>query len=172
MSFASRQFAKSWINHYSRKDTNHHIKGSDSAANRRTLVVVPFSVVIDDRLGDGRLDTFTTMADIELDLNTAANWDTVTPTNYAAYLAYQTYADRIVEELPGSFDQAGVFQPISNPIAKQVMEKLKGLKATSEETISLVCNSPPIAEQGETPGPADSEEYPDELKLSNLISRW
>jgi len=93
-------------------------------------------------------------------------------TNHAAYLAYQTYADRIVEELPGSFDQAGVFQPIANPIAKQVMEKLKGLKVTSEETISLVCNSPPIAEQGETPGPADSEEYPDELKLSNLISRW
>ena len=93
-------------------------------------------------------------------------------TNHAAYLAYQTYADRIVEELPGSFDQAGVFQPISNPIAKQVMEKLKGLKVTSEETISLVCNSPPIAEQGETPGPADSEEYPDELKLSNLVPRW
>jgi len=71
-----------WINHYSRKDTNHHIKGSDTAANRRTLVIVPFSVVIDDRLGAGRLDTFTTLADIELDLNTAANWDTVTPIDY------------------------------------------------------------------------------------------
>lgn len=46
------------------------------------MVVVPFSVVIDDRLGDGRLDTFTTTADTELDLNTAANWDTVTPTDY------------------------------------------------------------------------------------------
>ena len=55
---------------------------------------------------------------------------------------------------------------------KDELLKLKGLKVTSEETISLVCNSPPIAEQGETPGPADSEEYPDELKLSNLISRW
>lgn len=93
-------------------------------------------------------------------------------TNHAAYLAYQTYADRIVEELPGSFDQAGVFQPISNPVAKQVMEKLKGLKVTSEETISLVCNAPPLAEQGETPGPADSEEYPDEFKFSNLTLRW
>jgi hypothetical protein len=71
-----------WINHYSRKDTNHHIKGSDTAANRRTLVIVPFSAVIDDRLGAGRLDTFTTLVDTELDLNTAANWDTVTPTDY------------------------------------------------------------------------------------------
>lgn len=77
MSYFSRQAAKNSINHYSRKDTNHHIKGSDSAANRRTLVIVPFSVVIDDRLGAGRLDTFTTVSDTEMDLNTAANWDSV-----------------------------------------------------------------------------------------------
>lgn len=82
MSYSSRQFAKQWINHYSRKDINHHVKGSDSAANRRTLVVVPFSAVIDDRLGAGRMDTFTTTTDTEMDLNTAANWDTVTPTDY------------------------------------------------------------------------------------------
>jgi hypothetical protein len=77
MSWQSKQFAKSWINYYSRKDTNHHIKGSDTAANRRTLVIVPFSIVIDDRLGSGRLDTFTTTVNIEKDLNTAANWDSV-----------------------------------------------------------------------------------------------
>ena len=115
-------------------------------------------------------DTF--ISDLASRSGASAEIIALAKTNHAAYLAYQTYADRIVEELPGSFDQAGVFQPISNPIAKQVMEKLKGLKVTSEETISLVRNSPPIAEQGETPGPADSEEYPDELKLSNLISRW
>jgi len=115
-------------------------------------------------------DTF--ISDLASRSGASAEIIALAKTNHAAYLAYQTYADRIVEELPGSFDQAGVFQPISNPIAKQVMEKLKGLKVTSEETISLVCNSPPIAEQGETPGPADSEEYPDELKLSNLSSGW
>lgn len=82
MSWTSRNFAKQYINHYSHKDTNHHIKGSDSAANRRTLVIVPVSVVIDDTLGSGRIDLFTTTADTELDLNTAANWDTTTPTDY------------------------------------------------------------------------------------------
>jgi len=71
-----------WINHYSRKDTNHHIKGSDTAANRRTLVIVPFSAVIDDRLGGGRLDTFTLPTALELDIETAANWDAQTPTDY------------------------------------------------------------------------------------------
>jgi hypothetical protein len=82
MSYFSKKSAKQSINHYSRKDTNHHIKGSDTAANRRTLVVVPIAVDIDDRLGDGRLDRFTTVTDTEMDLNTAANWDTVTPTDY------------------------------------------------------------------------------------------
>lgn len=93
-------------------------------------------------------------------------------TNYAAYLAYQTYADRIVEELPGSFDQTGVFQPISNPIGKQVMAKLTGLKQTSDEILEIIRNTPPEASQDETPMPADLEDYPGDLKMSNLDTKW
>jgi hypothetical protein len=93
-------------------------------------------------------------------------------TNYAAYLAYQTYADRIVEELPGSFDQTGVFQPIANPVGKQVMEKLRGLKLTSDETLDIIRNTPPEASQGETPMPSDLEDYPEDLKMSNLDTKW
>ena len=92
--------------------------------------------------------------------------------NYASYLAYQSYADRIVEELPGSFNQQGVFQPIANPVAKQVMEKLRGLKQTSDELIELLQNTPLAGDPGETPGPTDAEEYPDAMKLSNLSSKW
>ena len=93
-------------------------------------------------------------------------------TNYAAYLAYQTYADRIVEELPGSFDQTGVFQPISNPIGKQVLEKLKGLKQTSDESLEIIRNTPPEASLTDTPMPSDMEDYPDDLKISNLDTSW
>jgi hypothetical protein len=93
-------------------------------------------------------------------------------TNYAAYLAYQTYADRIVEELPGSFDQQGIFQPIANPIAKQVIEKLRALKETADESIDILRNIPISFNIGETPGPADAEDYPDDLKLSNLATPW
>ncbi len=53
-------------------------KGSDSAANRRTLVSP-------DQLGvniDGQ--GYFLPAAVELDLNVAASWDTQTPTNYAA----------------------------------------------------------------------------------------
>ncbi len=92
--------------------------------------------------------------------------------NYAAYLAYQSYADRIVEELPGSFSQQGLWQPIGNPVAKQVLEKLRGLKQTSDETIDLLLNTPPEGDPGETPEPTDAAEYPPELKLSNLSLVW
>lgn len=92
--------------------------------------------------------------------------------NLAAYLAYQTYADRIVEELPGSFDQTGIFQPIANPVGKQVLEKLKGLKQTSDETLDIIRNTPPEADQGETPTPSDLADYPEDLKISNLDTSW
>jgi len=92
--------------------------------------------------------------------------------NYAAYLAYQSYADRIVEELPGSFDQVGVFQPIGNPVAKQVMAKLESLKQTSDEVLDRIRNTPLNAEQSETPMPEDIESYPDSFKLSNLDDPW
>jgi len=92
--------------------------------------------------------------------------------NYAAYLAYQSYADRIVEELPGSHDAQGLWQPIGNPVAKQVLEKLRGLKQTSDELIDLILNTPLSSDPGETPEPTDAAEYPDELKLSNLSSTW
>ena len=92
--------------------------------------------------------------------------------NYAAYLAYQSYADRIVEELPGSFDQVGVFQPIGNPIAKQVMAKLESLKKTSDEVLDQIRNTPLNAGESETPMPEDIESYPETFKLSNLDDPW
>jgi hypothetical protein len=117
-----------------------------------------------------RADTFVS----DLASRSGASADIIDPakTNYAAYLAYQTYADRIVEELPGSFDPTGVFQPVANPVAKQVMEKLRGLKLTSDETLDIIRNTPPEASQGETPMPADLEDYPDDLKISNLDTTW
>jgi hypothetical protein len=92
--------------------------------------------------------------------------------NYAAYLAYQTYADRIIEELPGSFDQVGVFNPIANPLARQVLAKLDGLKETSDEIIDLVRNSSLAASLDETPMPSDLEYYPEAMKISNLDTTW
>jgi ABC-type transporter Mla subunit MlaD len=93
-------------------------------------------------------------------------------TNLAAYYAYQTYADRIVEELPGSFNQQGVFEPIANPVARQVLEKLKGLKQTSDETLDIIRNTPPETTLGDTPMPSDLEDYPEGLKISNLDTEW
>ncbi len=110
----------------------------------------------------------------ELVTRSACSEDIValTKLNYAAYLAYQSYSDRIVEELPGSHDAQGLWQPIGNPIGKQVLEKLRALKQTSDELIDLILNTPLASDPGETPEPTDAAEYPDELKLSNLSLKW
>jgi ABC-type transporter Mla subunit MlaD len=117
-----------------------------------------------------RAETF--VSDLSSRSGASAEITNLAKTNYAAYLAYQTYADRIIEELPGSFDQTGVFQPIANPVAKQVMEKLRGLKQTSDETLEIIRNTPTEGSIEETPAPSDLEDYPDDLKMSNLGTTW
>ena len=97
---------------------------------------------------------------------------TLASLNYAAYLAYQTYADRIVEQVPGSFDQQGVLQPVANPIARQVVEKLRGLKGTSDESITLLSYCFQQAETACVVPMNDASDYPEQMKMSTLKSIW
>ena len=55
-------------------------KGSDTAANRRTLVSPSHMLV---NIGGAGAHAYELEASVELDLNTASNWDTTIPTNYA-----------------------------------------------------------------------------------------
>lgn len=55
-------------------------KGSDTAANRRTLVS-PSHMLIN--IGGAGAHAYELEAAVELDLNIDSNWDTTTPTNYA-----------------------------------------------------------------------------------------
>lgn len=128
-------------------------------------------------LCDDAIESAITRADIfvsDLAARSSASSDLVelAKLNYAAYLAYQTYADRIVEELPGSFDQQGVFQPVANPVARQVMAKLEGLKKTADETLDLIRSMSSLAASYDAPMPADLEDYPEDFKLSNLDDVW
>ena len=55
-------------------------KGSDIAANRRTLVSPSHMLV---NIGGAGAHAYELDAAVELDLNTDSNWDTITPINYA-----------------------------------------------------------------------------------------
>ena len=55
-------------------------KGSDTAANRRTLVSPSHMLV---NIGGAGAHAYELEAAVELDLNIDSNWDTTTPTNYA-----------------------------------------------------------------------------------------
>ena len=58
--------------------------------------------------------------------------------NYAAFLAYQTYSDRIVNEIPGSWNSEGIWNPTGEVIMREVRNKLDTLKATSDASIRLI----------------------------------
>lgn len=92
--------------------------------------------------------------------------------NYAAYLAYETYADRIVEQVPGAFDAQGVLQPVANPLARQVLAKLQGLKETSDETIALLQYQAPQSESSSVVPMNDASDYPEQMRMSTVKSSW
>jgi hypothetical protein len=92
--------------------------------------------------------------------------------NYAAYLAYETYADRIVEQVPGAFDAQGVLQPVANPLARQVVAKLQGLKETSDESIILLTYNFQQQESSSVVPMDDASDYPEQMRMSTVKSFW
>lgn len=58
--------------------------------------------------------------------------------NYAAYLAYQTYSDRVVNELPGSVNAEGIWTPTGEVIMRDVHQKLQHLRATALDSIRMI----------------------------------
>lgn len=58
--------------------------------------------------------------------------------NYAAYLAYQTYSDRIQNELPGTVSSDGVWDPVGEVIMRETREKLALLKRTAYASIAQI----------------------------------
>jgi hypothetical protein len=56
-------------------------------------------------------------------------------TNYAAYLAYLSYSDRVLNQLPGSTDSEGIWSPTGEVINREVNSKLALLKSTSDASI-------------------------------------
>lgn len=55
--------------------------------------------------------------------------------NYAAYLAYLTYSDRVVNILPGSMDSEGIWGPVAEVISRDVMHKLQAIKGVSDASL-------------------------------------
>lgn len=56
--------------------------------------------------------------------------------NYAAYLAYQTYADRIFNVITGRTDRDGSWTPIAQEIVRTTQAKLEALKKEADDSIA------------------------------------
>ena len=60
---------------------------------------------------------------------------------YAAYLAYQTYADRVLNAPPGAY-QEGQFQPIAEEIVRETQSKLQGLRTNYKDYEKIIKSFP------------------------------
>lgn len=56
--------------------------------------------------------------------------------NYAAYLAYQAYSDRVLNDISGTLGSDGIYTPEGLIIQREVMSKLGDVKANSERTLN------------------------------------
>ncbi|MCX8207427.1 MAG: hypothetical protein N3G75_06305 [Methanothrix sp.] len=60
----------------------------------------------------------------------------------AAYLAYQSYSDRVTHQLPGSFDQSGVWNPVASVVVRETQAKLRELKEIADRAVRAVTTVP------------------------------
>ena len=92
--------------------------------------------------------------------------------NHSAYLAYQAYADRVVQQLPGMVNDQGIFDPAAAVLLRATRDKLDGLKQISDESIAYLQYNFPKNEVAAVIPMADAENYPDQYKMSTFRSSW
>lgn len=60
---------------------------------------------------------------------------------YAIYLAYQSYADRVLNVVPGAYSE-GKWNPIAEEIIRATGDKLQGLRQVAEDMTSIIKSYP------------------------------
>ena len=56
----------------------------------------------------------------------------------AAYLSYQTYSDRMLHKLEGTWGEDGHWDPVASVQIRETRDKLNALKTISDEVLALV----------------------------------
>jgi len=92
--------------------------------------------------------------------------------NCAAYLAYLSYSDRVLNEHPGSYNAEGIWTPIGEAIVRYTRDKLAALKDAYEEAIDgLTDFTSPAIYPMPSVEPLE-ENYPAKFELSDQSSAW
>lgn len=56
--------------------------------------------------------------------------------NYTAYLAYQAYSDRVLNEISGTLGADGIYTPEGQILQREVMSKLQDMKVNSDRLLN------------------------------------
>jgi hypothetical protein len=99
------------------------------------------NMLTDQDLGDDVISLAITRATAYVDM--LSQWSradesmvTSAVLNYAAYLAYQAYSDRVLNLISGTLGEDGLYTPEGLVIQRDVMNKLADMKANSERSLN------------------------------------
>ena len=56
----------------------------------------------------------------------------------AAYLSYQTYSDRMLHKLEGTWGEDGHWDPVASVQIRETRDKLNALKTTANDSLRLI----------------------------------
>jgi hypothetical protein len=115
------------------------VKSTDVVSEIRSILNLPSAQELSDAVilnAISRADTYIN----GLARRSSADPDIVVlaKRNYAAFLAYQAYSDRVLNDLPGSYNSEGIWTPIGDVIQRETASKLKLLRETANAAIRQI----------------------------------
>ena len=108
---------------------------------RNILNIPEASELADDVISTAISRAESYVADLESHTTASSIIISLAKTNYAAYLAYLSYADRVYNNLPGAFEQDGTWNPIADTIMRETRTKLQSLKTVADTYIKIIIES-------------------------------
>jgi hypothetical protein len=136
----------------------------------RNVINIPDTSELGDAVIISAITRATTLIDSRYE-GTTALMD-LAKLNYAAYLAYLSYSDRVLNEHPGSYNAEGIWTPIGEAIVRYTRDKLAALKDAYEKAIEgLTDFTSPAIHPMPSVEPLE-ENYPARLELSDQSSAW
>jgi len=138
--------------------------------NVRNIINIPN----ESELSDDVINLAISRADVLIEARYSGSSDLMdlAKLNYAAYLAYLSYSDRVLNEHPGSYNAEGIWNPIGEAIVRYTRDKLAALKDAYEEAIDGLKD---LESPGLYPMPSveqQDENYPAKFELSDQSSAW
>lgn len=143
-------------------------------AEIRDIINVKTVEELDDASVQSAIDRATPyIADIATRCTASASLVAITTTNYAAFLAFQTYSGRVVHIYQGDYDDNGIRTPIVAERERSTAAQLSSFEKTYKENITEMKLCERSAGSSRSPKVHHRRQHlPSQFEHSDLRSGW